>query len=646
MVSGQARRFQPDQIVQGRATVRNTGNVPAFLGVRVVSGTDGVLGFSPGAAPVVVSTPARVQPGETAEVNISVRVPREPGPTAFQLEVGTLDPAGQISRVLDRQTLRGLAEVRRPDIPEPPVSPEDVPRPQQLAQLRQALGTPNISASPRELQPGQTVRIFYQFSGSAPFPFTLRVPMFLLGPAGQQVRTLPPREISVRQGDALAGQVDIDTSGLAAGQSYGFGLAVTDRVTGASIVDPIQRLNLFSLNVAPPGLPAPPPALQQIQISPPQAQPRRVAPGDSVAFTIQVDLPAGTLQVLEDATLALGLDLLDPQGRQAVGRQFQDMSVSAGRNTLARSVSIPGDAPAGQYALAVSLWDRRPVFGGRQLMQRTFSNVFEVLARVPTVDPTLPPPVGPPPPQPTPARLLPVTSPSLTPQTVERGQTLTGTWTVRNAGGRTIRAFLFLEGPAGVRAQGTTLAFEPGDSATLRVMAQVPVTTPRGSAAYRLEVRDAGTQRLVESLRQTFTITVQPEPEPEPAPPPEPTAGGFIGGNISLVAVGPVTPSVEAGETIQIQYTLRNNSTRRGTVEIQVFGRDPGGNTRGSGRGTATLEPMSTANPRVSLAVPASAPPGVYGVRVFIWDPRTFVAGDPSTYLVQRTDVPLFTVRS
>jgi hypothetical protein len=411
------------------------------------------------------------------------------------------------------------------------------------------------------------------------------------------------------------------------------------------------------LSEAPPGPPAPPVTLPQIEISTPQAQTRQVAPGDRVAFTIPVDLPAGTLQLLEDATLAVGLDLLDPQGRQAVGRQFQDMSVSEGRNNLARSVSISRDAPAGQYALGVSLWDRRPVFGGRQLVQRTFSNVFEVAARVPPVDPTPPPPVLAPQPTPAPTptaepigpvapRLIPVSSPTLTPSTVVQGQMLTGSWTLRNPLAQRLRAYLFIEGPAGVRSNGVPRDFDPAESNTIRVIERVPLNTPRGSAVYRLEVRDANTQRLIGNLRLTFTITVQAEPEPEPATPPEPAAGGFIGGNISLVAVGPVTPSVEAGETIQIQYTLRNNSTRRGTVELQIFGRDPGGNTRGTGRGTATLEPMSTANPRVSLAVPASAPPEVYGVRVFIWDPRTFVAGDPSTFLVQRTDAPVFTVRS
>jgi hypothetical protein len=647
MVSAQARRFQPEQIVQGRATVRNSGNVPAFLGVRVVSGVDEVLGFTPGAAPVVASTPARVQPGETAEVYISVRVPRAPGPTAFQLEVGTLDPTGQISRVLDRQTLRGLAEVLRPDLPPLPIpDPEDLPRPERLAQFRQALGTPNVSASPRDLQPGQTVRIFYQFPGSAPFPLTVRVPMFLLGPAGQQVRTFPSREINVRQGDALAGQIDIDTSGLTAGQSYGIGMSVTDPLTGQNLVAPFQRLNLFSLAEALQGLPSLG-SLQQIQVSPPQALPRQVEPGRSINITLPVNIPAPAAQALPTPNLVLELGLLNPQGIPVGTRRMGNLPIGPGSNNLPLSLTVPSGAPAGPYGVAVAIWDRLPAQGGRIFFEETFRNVFSALSgvQVPTVDPTLPTPVGPPPPQPTSARLVAVSASSLTPRTVERGQTLTGTWTVRNSGGQSIRTYLFLEGPAGLRAQGTTLTFESGDSATLRAMAQVPLSTLPGSGAYRLEVRDASTQRLVGDLRQTYSITITREPEPEPAAPPEPADGGFIGGNVSLVATGPMTPSVDAGDTIQIQFTLRNNSNRSGRLDLMAFGQDPGGNTRGTGRGSVNLSPLGTANPRVPISIASGAPSGLYGVRVFVWDQRTFVAGDPSTYLIERTDRGIFQVR-
>jgi hypothetical protein len=175
----------------------------------------------------------------------------------------------------------------------------------------------------------------------------------------------------------------------------------------------------------------------------------------------------------------------------------------------------------------------------------------------------------------------------------------------------------------------------------LRATGRVPSTISAGAHTYRLAVRDSATREILSGLTQTIGIVVE-APLPEPV---TPTEVGIQPGQVRVLPpdAQPLRPAHE--QTVTLSFIITNLSGLGAPVEITAFPRDQSGRTRGTLRTTRTLN--ATGNTSVSLRwnVPDDALSGPYSVQLFVWDPRTFVAGQPDTYLWRQTYQSVFRVR-
>lgn len=257
MVTAQARRFQPAQLIQGTVRIRNSGTRPAIFAVRVTPGTSGILGFSPEASSRTVLTPRAVGPGDTVAVPVSIRLPEQGGPKAFRVEVGEADPSGMLLGVIDTQVFANLVDIAM-EMPITPTGLPTAPTPQQLAsQFADGLGRPTLSVSPNEVTVGQSVRVTIQIPSSAPFAFTPEVRLLILDANNTRVRRESIQPQRVAAGLPVLRQVDINTTGLAPG-SYGLRVGLVDPITSMLLGDPVTFSNVFRvLAAAAPAAPAP-----------------------------------------------------------------------------------------------------------------------------------------------------------------------------------------------------------------------------------------------------------------------------------------------------------------------------------------------------------------------------------------------------
>ena len=248
-------------------------------------------------------------------------------------------------------------------------------------------------------------------------------------------------------------------------------------------------------------------------------------------------------------------------------------------------------------------------------------------------------------------QLVTVGTPTLTPATVTPGGRITGTWTVRNTRGQRIRAFLFLDGPGG--ANGVAREIDPGEAVALSVIGQVPAGQRAGSVTYGLAVRDFNTNRAIGSLVRAITLNVPapaPATTPRPSPVPTPPAATSSGGGIrpgQLVMFPPTAQPLTAARTQQtnLLFSVGNQSGVSGTLNVLAFPKDPNGRTRATLRASVPVRASGSTPFELSYLVPQDAAPGPWGVEVFIWDSRTFVPGDSTSYLIQQTFPGVFRVR-
>ena len=81
------------------------------------------------------------------------------------------------------------------------------------------------------------------------------------------------------------------------------------------------------------------------------------------------------------------------------------------------------------------------------------------------------------------------------------------------------------------------------------------------------------------------------------------------------------------------------------TLRILAFPREPNGRTASTLESSVPIGPFGRQLTRLSYRVPEGAARGGWGLQLFIWDPNTFVPGDPTTYLVQENFEDVFRVR-
>jgi hypothetical protein len=108
-----------------------------------------------------------------------------------------------------------------------------------------------------------------------------------------------------------------------------------------------------------------------------------------------------------------------------------------------------------------------------------------------------------------------------------------------------------------------------------------------------------------------------------------------------------VTPSVaRPGQTVELKLPFLNTGPVAPPLNLLVFLSGPDGKTIELPRQTFTPTLNAPATPTLRWRAPEGAAPGPYDLQVFAWDDRTFIPGDPSTYLIREGVNDLFTVET
>ena len=203
----------------------------------------------------------------------------------------------------------------------------------------------------------------------------------------------------------------------------------------------------------------------------------------------------------------------------------------------------------------------------------------------------------------------------------------------------------------------------PGSRSTLEVPLELPQEPalgfgPKDVLVMLVDLDPMGRFPVViydsRGLPSLFSLSAPPVPALPTPPPPTPpqvpapvTPRGLVPGDLDLL--DPIaTPGVaRPGQTVQLDLPFMNAGPVSPPVTASVFILGP--------QGTAIADlPQLTFSPDAGMAtlrtvrwtVPQAAAPGSYGVQVFAWDPNTFVAGDPSTYLIREQVLDVFTVEA
>jgi hypothetical protein len=325
--------------------------------------------------------------------------------------------------------------------------------------------------------------------------------------------------------------------------------------------------------------------------------------------------------------------------------------IPGARGSLEVSLGMPQEPPLGfgSKDVLVMLADLDPT--GR------FPVAVHDSRGLPSLFTLAPPPAAPPTPPAAPQGLLPgdlvLGRPTATPNTLQPGDIVTIRVPFTNVGPLavpiSVDAFI-------LDAAGDAVLSLPRDSFTppvgMETTRPYTLALPADLAAgsYGLQVLAFDPNTVVPGdpasflIRQTFhslfTVVV-----PEVAPPPAPA--GLAPGNLDLL--DPVaTPAVaNPGQAVAISLPFFNAGPVAPPIEADVFILGP------QGTAVATLPRLAFA-PDIGVAtvrtvrwtVPQAAAPGSYGVQVYAWDPNTFVAGYPSTYLVREQVLDVFTVEA
>ncbi len=656
--------FDPSQLVQGQVTVRNTGNTSTTLAVRVTVGSGGILGFSPEGPARTVITPTPVPPGSTATLPISIRLPGMAGLKAFRVESGPADPSGGVARIIDSQVFSNLAEVAgaapatlplngvTPTIPTAPT-----PTAAQLAAtFAESLGAPGLQPVPGTVTQGEIARGGVQLPTGASFSFSPQLRILLLDANNNTIRTILQQTVSLAPRQSISQAFTINTLNLPLG-SYGIRVSLL-APNGQVLLDPVTFPGALGV-VAPRVVAAPEPVILEafmperipgVAVLTATIGPSVATLGQAYVGNILITNTDTRAHMLETVRMTLrfpdnsftvnfGAPLIGSGPAALPLIASTNLEPGGSRRVALRdflSTDVHGPAAAGQGS-----WEVGGELDGGQF-QRLAGGPFTIRPAAapapiePEPTPTGPTPTTIPVPVPSAARLVTVGTPTLTPTTGPAGRSILGRWTVRNAGGQSIRAFLFLDGPGG--GFGNALRVDPGETVALQIPGVIPSSLSGPTRTYGLALRDER-QRTGPSLEvRTFQLRIDepaPAPAPTPVPTPTPALTGIRAGGITVEQPRAVPFFVEPGGTTQLQFFLVNNSGLSGTLNMLVFGRDPAGQTRGTGRTSVSIPRTGSARATVPLTLPSTAPPGNYRIQVFVWDDRTFVAGDPSTFVFQ-----------
>ena len=198
----------------------------------------------------------------------------------------------------------------------------------------------------------------------------------------------------------------------------------------------------------------------------------------------------------------------------------------------------------------------------------------------------------------------------------------------------TLPGLVFRPAPGSWSTQRTTWT-APWDAAPdsygLRVQAWDPQT---------FDPSDPSTYLVSQDFPDLFNVAAAAPAIPTPPAPPK----GLLPEELNLLPPSASPTSVAPGQVVTFTIPFMNTGPIGPTILADSFVIGPSGAVYQLPRMSFAPQPNVPASRQLQWTVPATAAPGAYGLQVFAWDPNTFVAGDPSTYLV-REDVPnLFTV--
>lgn len=203
----------------------------------------------------------------------------------------------------------------------------------------------------------------------------------------------------------------------------------------------------------------------------------------------------------------------------------------------------------------------------------------------------------------------------------------------------------FLTGPDGKKVDLPRQTFTPTLTAPATPTLRWRVPDGAAPGPYALQVfawddktfvpGDPSTYLIREQLNDILTIEALPGP------------ALLKPGNLALLDPQVSAAVVQPGQTVEIKVPFLNTGPIAPPVNLQAFILGPEG-TAVASLPQQTFTPTLNANamPAVRWAVPTTAASGSYGLQVFVWDDKTFVPGDASTYLVRQQVNDLFRVGS
>lgn len=573
-----------------------------------------------------------VTPGATNALTSQWTVPEGTEPGGYGLRVRIFDPntVMTLGDLVD-QTFTNLFSVLAGVLPTPTI-------PQ--------FGRPTIGVSPFSVMAGEqvTLRVGIPNLGPSLASPDLAVPT-IPGPtpqlglelfgnitrSGTRVRDIPTTRLSLEPTQSIDQRIPIDTTGLAAGL-YGFRLGLRDTATSTVLIQPVDFPTGFQVESGAAPTPAPPtgadrpPTPSEVSMSYTGSDPRSPEQGDRVRLLFRLTNSGpglgGTVLVRGFPRDATGQNQPDAQTSLIIGSNGQTSGFEL-------FINVPQNSPAGPWSIRMFVEDSRTFVAGRPetfLVNQTFSDIFRVQA--PFVEPE---PAPTPTPTPTVApRLESVRPATLSPSTLSPGGLLAGRWSVRNPLAITVRALLFLDGPGG--GSGSAISISPGSTTTLSVARRVPTNQSPGTFTYGLAVRDANTQQTLSGLVQTFRITVS-----APVVEEEPVAEGIVRGQLTVTAPRGDPSTVSKGGITNITFFIRNRSDLSANLSVLGFMLDSNGAGQGTLRSVVSVGPRQDVQTALTFRVPTTSAAGPMRMQLFIWDPRTFVSGQPSTFLINET---------
>lgn len=559
-----------------------------------------------------------VTPGATNRLTSQWVVPEGTEPGGYGLRVRIFDPntVMTLGDLVD-QTFTNLFSVLAGLLPAP---------------TGPLFGRPTLNVFPFSVSPGETTRARVRISNVSPNPLSPQLQSSILSSTGGVVRSLPTTSLSLNPLEAIDQQISIDTSNLPSGL-YGIRISLADPATGATLLSPVDFPTGFQVEgVAAPTAPTGadrPPTPAEVTMSFRGSDPRSPEQGDRVRllFSITNSGPGlgGTVLVRGFPRDATGQNQPDAQTSLVIGSNGQ----SSGFELF---INVPQNSPAGPWSIRMFVEDSRTFVAGQPstfLVNQSFSDIFRVQAPFVEAEPAPTPPPAAPAPTVAP-RLEAVRPATLSPSTVSPGGLLAGRWSVRNPLGITVRALLFLDGPGG--GSGSAISIGPGSTTTLSVARRVPTNQSPGTFTYGLAVRDANTQQTLSGLVQTFRITVS-----APVVEEEPVADGIVRGQLTVTAPRGDPSTVSKGGITNITFFIRNRSDLSANLTVLGFMLDSNGAGQGTLRSTVSVTPRGDTRTALSFRVPTTSAAGPMRMQLFIWDPRTFVSGQPSTFLINET---------